>query len=119
MNEYGKQAQKIWAENDPARYAGIEDPEAFFTEVGAQAEAALPELERRLAGPDQAGETYLEKVGRLNMARLQAREVILQEYLMIPESEEDDETANPDLAEHLKNMAEFQEALKEHQNQNG
>ena len=39
-----------------------------------------------LAGDDPAGEGYLEKVGRLRMARLQAEEQVIRETL--PPSEE-------------------------------
>ena len=38
-------------------------------------------------GPDPVGEGYLEKVGRLNAARMQAEEIVLSE-LILPAPEE-------------------------------
>ncbi|WP_035777109.1 hypothetical protein, partial [Arthrobacter sp. H5] len=39
------------------------------------------ELQYKLAGPDPKGETYLEKVGRLNASRMQAEEIVRVEML--------------------------------------
>src|SRR5438552_17187697 len=64
MNKYGELAKNHWARTDPAHYAAIEDPEAFFAALGEQAESQIQELAQRLAGPDRPGEEYLQKVGR-------------------------------------------------------
>jgi hypothetical protein len=85
LNKYAKLAMHHWATTDPARYATIENPQAFFRELGEQAEAQIQELAARLAGPDQPGEEYLQKVGRLNMARLQAEEAVLSDLIWIAE----------------------------------
>ncbi len=88
MNRYGDLAKRHWQETDPARYATIADPEAFFTSLGEEVEQEIQELADRLAGPDQPQEAYLDKVGRLNMTRLQAEERILAEMVWIdPPSE--------------------------------
>src|SRR4051794_1776735 len=60
MNKYGELAKTHWARTDPARYAAIDDPEAFFAGLGEQAESQIQELAQRLAGPDRPGEEYLE-----------------------------------------------------------
>ena len=55
-------------------------------------------------GPDPPNETYLEKVGRLNMARLQAEEIVLRELLLIPpasSSQQPEEEPDGPMAEHL------------------
>jgi hypothetical protein len=51
-------------------------------------------LASALAGPDLPEETYLQKVGRLNMARSQAAEQVLAEqvYSLAPEYDEVDQT---------------------------
>lgn len=87
MNRYGWLAQRHWQEVDPARYATIPEPEDFFTTLGQEAESAVQELAGRLAGRDEPGEGYLAKVGRLNMARLQAEEQVLAEMVLIAASE--------------------------------
>ena len=80
------------ADRPGPRYATIADPQTFFQELGEQAETQIQELAARLAGPDQPGEEYLQKVGRLNMARLQAEEAILTELVLIsgPQQESPD-----------------------------
>ncbi|MFL5861191.1 MAG: transposase [Solirubrobacteraceae bacterium] len=76
MNKYGRMAIRHWEKTDPDRFGQIpqSDRETFFTELGERAESEIQQLQDQLAGPDPAGESFLEKVGRLNMARLQAEE---------------------------------------------
>lgn len=83
MNKYAELATRHWKTTDPDRYAAIEDPQTYFTQLGEAVETQVQELTDRLAGPDQPGEEYLQKVGRLNMARLQAEEAILTELVWI------------------------------------
>jgi hypothetical protein len=58
-------------------------------------------MQTRLAGPDPVGESYLEKVGRLRAARNQAEEHVSHDLLSPPETEEDEENADPDLQQYL------------------
>lgn len=92
MNEYAKLAQRHWTQTDPQRVAEIPAPEAFFAELGEQTAREIAELAASLEGPDVPGEGYEGKVGRLNMARLQAKEKILSELVWIgpPEDLEDE-----------------------------
>ena len=96
MNRYGRQAETMWKQACPRRYAALEDPEAFFTGLGEQAMEMVAELEARIAGPDVPGEAYLEKVGRLNAARNQAEEIARAEILAPPETEGEPETEDED-----------------------
>ena len=95
MNKYGRMAIRHWEKTDLDRFRRIpaSDREEFFTELGERAETEIQQLQDELAGPDPAGESYLEKVGRLNMARLQAEERVLAELILIPppSSSEQDE----------------------------
>jgi hypothetical protein len=95
MNKYGRMAIRHWETTDPDRFQQIpeRDRKTFFTELGERAEMEIQQLQDQLAGPDRAGESYLEKVGRLNMARLQAEEQVLPELILIapPSSSEQDE----------------------------
>ncbi|RNL51846.1 TnpV protein [Arthrobacter oryzae] len=109
MNKYGRQAQEAWKAASPTCYSQIQDPEEFFTRLGEEAQEQVDGLWMRLAGPDPQGETYLEKVGRLNAARNQAEEIVRYDLLSPPESEdEEDEYVNPSIQEHLEFMAEVQ-----------
>jgi hypothetical protein len=107
MNKYGRMAIRHWETTDPDRLQQIpeSDREPFFTELGERAEMEIQQLQDELAGPDPAGESYLEKVGRLNMARLQAEERVLAELILIPPpaSSEPDE-GNESARWHLETM---------------
>jgi hypothetical protein len=101
MNKYGKQAQEAWREASPTHYAQIQDPETFFSDLGEQAAEQIDQMQTQLAGPDPAGESYLEKVGRLRAARNQAEEYVSHDLLSPPEIEENEENVNPDLQQYL------------------
>jgi len=60
LNQYGRQAMQHWQRIDPERYARIEDPQSFFSDLGSQAAAQIQELSDSFAGQDQPGETYLD-----------------------------------------------------------
>ena len=109
MNDYGHLAMVHWRRWLPARYAAIQEPEAFFSTLGRQAENQVLDLAEQLEGPDLPGEGYLEKVGRLNMARMQAEELVLREVILLePEKAETDDDEDPnsmDLFVRLQNEA--------------
>ena len=112
MNDYGRLAMVHWRRWLPTRYAAITDPEVFFSMLGRQAESQVLDLAEQLEGPDLPGEGYLEKVGRLNMARMQAEELVLREVILLePEPETaktDDDQEDPnsmDLFVRLQNEA--------------
>ena len=96
MNRYGTQAMRHWQQTDPARYQQIPDPETFFTELGEQVESEIQTLANALAGPDRPGETYMEKVGRLNMARFNAESDILREMVLIPDPDDPELDERPE-----------------------
>jgi hypothetical protein len=109
MNKYGRLAMSHWQKTDPDRYQQIPDPATFFTELGDRAEIEIQQLQDAIAGRDRPGETYLEKVGRLNMARLSAEEQVLAETVLIPGpayDEEQDLEENEPAAWHLEMMRE-------------
>ena len=96
MNTYGKFAQEAWKTTAPAEYALIPDPDQWFEALGEEATQRVGELMMELAGPDPVGETYLEKVGRLNASKMQAEEIVRAEMLtpdpsVQQEPEEDEE----------------------------
>jgi hypothetical protein len=87
MNRYGRRAQEYWQTFLPTRYATISDPVDYFTRLGEQMATQINALALSVAGDDPTGEGYLEKVGRLRMARVQAEEQVIREIL--PPSDED------------------------------
>jgi hypothetical protein len=119
MNKYAHLAMRHWQKTDPDRYRQIleSDREAFFSQLGEQAETEIQQLQDAIAGPDPAGESYLEKVGRLNMARLQAEERVLGELILIPEPEipedQEDWGENQAPGRHLELMRDLQKLREE------
>ena len=55
MNHYGQMAREHWARWLPARYAMIQDPDSFFSDLGSQADSEIDHLAPELAGDDQPG----------------------------------------------------------------
>ena len=104
--KYGDLAKRHWTRTDPARVQAMTDPEAFFRELGEQVETQVQEVMLSLAGPDQPGEQYLQKVGRLNMARLQAEEVVLTDLVWISGPDETEEPATDWMTQTLREIHE-------------
>jgi hypothetical protein len=92
MNRYAMTAMTYFQEFLPTRYSQIEDPTSFFQDLGQQIQSQVVDLTPQIAGADPAGETYLEKVGRLNAAQRQAEEIVLKDlvYSQAPENEPED-----------------------------
>jgi hypothetical protein len=76
-------AQEHWARWLPARYAAIEDPGSFFSDLGSRTEQRIDSLAADLAGDDQPGEGYLGKAGRLGEARHRAEQIVLAEDILL------------------------------------
>lgn len=87
MNQYAAQARRHWQTHLPQRYQQIQDPETFFTDLGDHIAQEIQVIADAIAGQDPDEETYLDKVGRLNMARLSAEDHVLREMLPAPETE--------------------------------
>lgn len=95
MNRYGRLAQQHWAKWRPNQLRQIEDPETFFTDLGQEVETQIEALEISLAGDDPGGEEYLDKVGRLRMARMTAESQILRELVLLEPEPGHPDAENP------------------------
>ncbi|MFI6277936.1 hypothetical protein [Streptomyces sp. NPDC050988] len=100
MNQYGRRAQRHWQEFRPGSIAEIDDPEAFFTELGTdvQYEVRARWTAERLSSPAVAGESYLERAGRLQQMRHEAESEVLRELVLLP-AEGDVDLAESEFAE--------------------
>lgn len=87
MNQYGQKAQAHWQRCLPSQFAQIEDPEAFFEEMGSDLASQIHDLADEIAGPDPRNEGYMDKLGRLNRARLEAEHTVMAEALPEPEAD--------------------------------
>ena len=90
MNQYGQMAQEHWAQWLPDRYAAIQDPVSFFSDLGQRTAERIDSLAAELAGDDQPDEGYLGKAGRLGEARHRAELIVLAEDVLLePEGQAD------------------------------
>ena len=83
MNRFGRIASDHWKKWLPKRYAALPDPEKFFSDLGEEIEEAVQEMALNLAGNDPPGEGYMQKLGRLNMARFNAESDLLREMALL------------------------------------
>jgi hypothetical protein len=94
MNEYGQMAQNHWRRWLPQRYSQIQDPNSYFSALGDQVSTRIADLALELASEDPPGETFMDKLGRLNNAKQRAREIVLPEMVLLdpePETNEDEQ----------------------------
>lgn len=87
MNRYGAQAMEHWRRARPERLRELADQEEFFTRMGEDVAQAIEEMARRLAGqrPPQ-GETYLQRLQRLNTARATAESHVIREMVLLADT---------------------------------
>lgn len=81
MNTYGATALRYMRRHRPMALSTIVDPETHFSALGESISAEIEDLEQALAGPAPIGEGYLERAGRLGMARAMASERVLGELV--------------------------------------
>lgn len=112
MNKYGRLAQQHWEAFRPGRIAEIDDAEAFFTELGAdvQVEVRARWTAERLSAPAVAGESYLERAGRLQQMRHEAEGEVLRELVLLPADDDPDLVEDP----HLTDAEVAEEQWREH-----
>lgn len=97
VNQYARIARSYYTEHLPTRAATMTDQD--FAQIGETMANEIVDLASQLEGPDQPGETYLAKVGRLNQARMQATEIVLHNWLSETEPGTEDEEADTELAD--------------------
>jgi hypothetical protein len=95
---YTEMVRRYYTEHRPLAAEALGSPqemEDYFRSLGAQIEEQVQQGEDKIAGTDPVGETYLQKVGRLRMARAQAAEIALADLLYSnpPENNEEEETS--------------------------
>jgi len=114
MNKYGQIAKKHWTEFRPMALAELPESEEFFSTLGEQMQAQILDLAYKLAGKDTPGEGYLEKVGRLNAAKMQAEEIVLAETVYSTVEDQDDEETDSKTMNLIDEFhAEIQDAMQE------
>jgi hypothetical protein len=83
MNQYGTRARQHWQKYLPTQFQQLDDPDSFFSNLGEQIAQRVESLAEDLAGDDPPGEGYMDKLGRLNMARRDAESQIMREMALL------------------------------------
>ena len=117
MNKYGRFAMDQWRQLAPTALSEIPDPNRHFSMLGEQAQDQIVDLSLELEGDDVPGETYWEKVGRLENAKLRAEEMVRHDLLIPPVemqdvSEEELQGDLPSQDETSREIAELREDLQ-------
>jgi hypothetical protein len=95
MNRDGQLLMGQWRRADPQRFSQIPNPEEFFSQKGSELETEIQTLATALAGPDQPGESYLDKTARLSTARFNAESDLIRQAVL-PDPEETEEPLPPE-----------------------
>lgn len=90
MNEFGDLVQRHWERERPTELATIEDPQAYFTQVGEEIAA---EIQRRVDAEehhtqDEISEDYLANLAHLTTLRARIETEVLDEYLRVSDDSE-------------------------------
>jgi len=91
LGRWGAVAKDHYERFVPSRVAGMSEEErnSFYSELGRDMEEMVETYELALRGPDPDREEFLARLGRFNMARLQAEERVRAEFLPAPGPEDD------------------------------
>jgi len=91
-NRYAAEARRHYEEYLPDRLAEIpeEERDSFFSTLGEQIADLVESYELALRGPDPEGEDFMARLGRFQMARLQAEERARAEVLPTPDEDDPD-----------------------------
>ena len=98
MNKYGLMAREHWSRHAPSRFATLEDPEQYFTDLGETAAAQIEQLSVSLERSLPADLEYLDRVAQLRAIWKQAEDAVLSELVYSVEAEPSS------LAEELETM---------------
>lgn len=89
-------AWQAWAEDAPTALSLMPDPRAHFSMLEREAEMEEDRIVPQLQGPDQPGESTIEKAGRIRAAQSRAREMVIAEMLRPPHQLQDPEDEDLD-----------------------
>ncbi|SNS54731.1 hypothetical protein SAMN06309944_0739 [Micrococcales bacterium KH10] len=83
MNKWGALAQTMVREHDPDRYDSIPSSQRqdYFSSWGMRIETQIQSVTNRLIETELSTPEYLDEVGRRNMCRMQAEELVLRQEL--------------------------------------
>jgi hypothetical protein len=109
MNRYGQMVLNRHREFRPDEFAQIENPTAFFTEVGEEIQAAVSDLRDQILAGQRPWEDLEDYRRRSTQALAEAEEVIMADHhLLTPQANEDEDLTqvdDPILASYYRALA--------------
>ncbi|MEU9416044.1 hypothetical protein [Streptomyces sp. NPDC048272] len=82
MNHFGAQMMRHWQDERLLAFNELEDPAEHFRHLGEEMAEQVEMRSRSLAGVAPSNEGYLDRLQRLNSARLAAEDAVVREYLL-------------------------------------
>ena len=79
MNIYGLRIREHWEKYAPIRFAQLENPDSYFTELGDLVANQIVQITVELELKATLSENYLQRVGELNALRRQAEEIVMSD----------------------------------------
>ena len=87
MNHWGQRAMQHWQTHLTGRFAGLEDPQAYFTDLGKRADERYLEIRDGLLGganPNDGTIGWAEFQDKVAQADQTAREMVEAEMIYLP-----------------------------------
>lgn len=83
-SRYVMLARREWSEQAPSVVEQLEDPQAFFQDLGMRAATRIGQMCEQMNAQVLRNLSYLERVGQLKAIRKQAEELVLQDLIYDP-----------------------------------
>ncbi len=111
MNQYAQTARAYLEEKLPSLASSMTSEE--WTSLGERLNQEIGDLAAQLAGPDPRDEAHLDKVARLNTARMRATEIVMHDeiYSRVPETDPADPEPEVSLTELHQALTQAQAAM--------
>jgi len=83
LDRYARMAHDHMRTYLPGRFSQIDDPEAYFTDLGAQVSDQVEEMWAAMTAQAPPEEGFLERAGRFNRSWMAAEEVVLADLVWL------------------------------------
>lgn len=94
-SRYVMLARREWSEQAPSVVDQLEDPQAFFQDLGMRAATRIGQMCEQMNAQVPQNLSYLERVGQLKAIRKQAEELVLQDLIYEPLEQAQRSSQNP------------------------
>lgn len=104
---------KYWQDAAPTRYADLENPSEFFTDLGEQIATYVEQLASAMEAKTTFSQDTMTRFGELNAIKASAEEVAMHELAYVEPEDEDEEPAWDSLSLMLQQLKDDAEIFPE------